>query len=371
MNSGSEHSVVPSSSHASVSSPSGGAVRVAGPPAVALPAACMSCITCGVHWWWFLLLGVLLVVCGTTAFVFPAVGSAVAIDVLSILLLIAGAATFIGAFWAGKWSGMLLQLLVGLLYIAAGFVITERPVQALVTITIFLAVSFIVMGAFHASSGKLAAVVPVSAVGLGALERRGDIAVGRDHFSPSAVFGFVGDRPADRDRDAVQWLDLDYAVVGAAQFAGGSCMSRGSTERRKPSRKEILIALAIGGAIGATVFAIQHWPRHTDGASPAHEESGDPTAAPKAVDRQSNFGPTAPIKTGSDDDKELAAADHVARNPQSAAGSFDPGKPGQAKDVQRGASFLCADEYCTRCVVGSHGKSQVKTARTTSSASAA
>ncbi len=71
-------------------------------------------------------------------------------------------------------------------------------------------------------------------------------------------------------------------------------MTKGPTERRKPSRKEILIALAIGGAIGATVFAIQHWPRHTDGASPAHEGSGDPTAAPKTVDRQSIFEPTAP-----------------------------------------------------------------------------
>ncbi len=147
MNSGSEHSVVPSSSHTSVSSPSGGAV-VAGPPAVGRLLR-HELHHMRKHWWWFLLLGVLLVLCGTVAFVFPIVGSAVAIDVLSILLMIAGAATFVGAFWAGKWSGMLLQLLVGLLYVAAGFVITERPVQALLTITIFLAVSFMVMGAFR------------------------------------------------------------------------------------------------------------------------------------------------------------------------------------------------------------------------------
>jgi uncharacterized membrane protein HdeD (DUF308 family) len=144
MSSGSEHSVGPSSSHAPLS----------GGPVVIAPGAIERVLRHELHhmrkhWWWFLLLGVLLVVCGTVAFIFPVVGSAAAIDVLSILLLIAGAATIVGAFWAGKWSGMLLQLLVGLLYLAAGFVVTERPVQALVTITIFLAVSFIVMGAFR------------------------------------------------------------------------------------------------------------------------------------------------------------------------------------------------------------------------------
>lgn len=101
------------------------------------------------HWWWFLLLGILLVVCGTIAFVDPFIGSAAAIDILSILLLIAGAATIVSAFWAGKWSGTLLQLLCGLLYIAAGFVATERPGTALLTLTVFLAATFIMMGIFR------------------------------------------------------------------------------------------------------------------------------------------------------------------------------------------------------------------------------
>jgi sulfatase modifying factor 1 len=40
--------------------------------------------------------------------------------------------------------------------------------------------------------------------------------------------------------------------------------------------------------------------------------------------------------------------------PQSA--SFDPGEPGVAKRVQRGGSFLCTDQYCTRYMVGARGK---------------
>jgi sulfatase modifying factor 1 len=48
----------------------------------------------------------------------------------------------------------------------------------------------------------------------------------------------------------------------------------------------------------------------------------------------------------------------VLRNPTgpTQAASFDPGEPGVAKRVQRGGSFLCTDQYCTRYMVGSRGK---------------
>jgi hypothetical protein len=68
-------------------------------------------------------------------------------------------------------------------------------------------------------------------------------------------------------------------------------MSRAPTERRKPSRKEILIALTIGGAIGASIFAIQHWPRKAADAAPTQKDSGDPNAAPKSGDGKSAFAP--------------------------------------------------------------------------------
>ena len=41
------------------------------------------------------------------------------------------------------------------------------------------------------------------------------------------------------------------------------------------------------------------------------------------------------------------------------ADSFDPAEPGVPKRVQRGGSYLCADEYCTRYLVGSRGKGAV------------
>ena len=57
----------------------------------------------------------------------------------------------------------------------------------------------------------------------------------------------------------------------------------------------------------------------------------------------------------------LVAAGGVARNPRGPATSFDPDDPGVLKRVQRGGSFLCTDQYCTRYMVGSRGKGEPST----------
>jgi formylglycine-generating enzyme len=46
-------------------------------------------------------------------------------------------------------------------------------------------------------------------------------------------------------------------------------------------------------------------------------------------------------------------------NPEGPRDSFDPAEPGMPKRVQRGGSFLCSDQYCTRYLVGSRGKGAV------------
>jgi len=50
--------------------------------------------------------------------------------------------------------------------------------------------------------------------------------------------------------------------------------------------------------------------------------------------------------------------DRVADNPSGPEDSYDPGEPAVAKRVQRGGSFLCSSEYCTRYLVGSRGKGE-------------
>ena len=58
----------------------------------------------------------------------------------------------------------------------------------------------------------------------------------------------------------------------------------------------------------------------------------------------------------------LAEQGGVARNPQGPSSSLDPAEPDQPKRVQRGGSFLCTDEYCTRYMVGTRGKGEVRSA---------
>jgi formylglycine-generating enzyme required for sulfatase activity len=58
----------------------------------------------------------------------------------------------------------------------------------------------------------------------------------------------------------------------------------------------------------------------------------------------------------------LAAGGGVADNPRGPADSLDPAEPGAAKRVQRGGSFLCTAEYCSRYLVGTRGKGEVSSA---------
>lgn len=52
----------------------------------------------------------------------------------------------------------------------------------------------------------------------------------------------------------------------------------------------------------------------------------------------------------------------VSRNPHGPSSSFDPAEPGIKKKVQRGGSFLCTDQYCTRYMVGTRGKGDYRSA---------
>jgi formylglycine-generating enzyme len=55
------------------------------------------------------------------------------------------------------------------------------------------------------------------------------------------------------------------------------------------------------------------------------------------------------------------AASGLARNPQGPNSAYDPSEPGHNKKVQRGGSFLCTDQYCSRYIVGTRGKGDVDT----------
>jgi formylglycine-generating enzyme len=49
------------------------------------------------------------------------------------------------------------------------------------------------------------------------------------------------------------------------------------------------------------------------------------------------------------------------RNPRGPDTPFDPSEANEKKRVHRGVSFLQNDEYCSRYIVGTRGKSEVNT----------
>ncbi len=100
-------------------------------------------------WCCFLMLGVLLVLCGAAAIVVPPLFTLITAIVLGIALMVAGIVTIISSFWIGKWSGMLLHLLAGILYLVVGFIVSERPIEGAIIITLFIAATFIVLGLFR------------------------------------------------------------------------------------------------------------------------------------------------------------------------------------------------------------------------------
>lgn len=57
----------------------------------------------------------------------------------------------------------------------------------------------------------------------------------------------------------------------------------------------------------------------------------------------------------------LAAAGEVADNPRGPDSPLDPAEPTEKKRVQKGGSYLCTDQYCTRYMAGTRGKGEVNT----------
>lgn len=101
------------------------------------------------NWGWFFLLGIVLIILGILAIGASTVTTIVSVLFLGCLLLIGGILQIIYAFWARKWSGFFLSLLVGILYTVLGFSFIRNPEMGALTLTLLLAAIFIVSGIFR------------------------------------------------------------------------------------------------------------------------------------------------------------------------------------------------------------------------------
>ncbi len=99
---------------------------------------------------WFLVLGVVLLLLGVAAVVFPILMTVAVKTLLGWLFMIGGLVQVLHAFSTQKWSGFAFDVLLGALYLAAGAYLAFVPMAGVVTLTLFLALMFIVQGVLEA-----------------------------------------------------------------------------------------------------------------------------------------------------------------------------------------------------------------------------
>ncbi|MDB6020583.1 MAG: uncharacterized protein JWQ04_440 [Pedosphaera sp.] len=97
----------------------------------------------------FIALGVALIVLGSVAIIAAVATTLISVMVFGWLLLIGGIIQSVHSFWVRPWSGLLLQLLIGILNIIVGLLIVANPGASALALTLLMAAFFTVGGVFR------------------------------------------------------------------------------------------------------------------------------------------------------------------------------------------------------------------------------
>jgi uncharacterized membrane protein HdeD (DUF308 family) len=65
---------------------------------------------------------------------------------LGYQLMAGGIVQVVSSLWAGKWSGMLLHMMIGIVYVVVGYMIIDDPKLSLLLVTKLIALFLIVSG---------------------------------------------------------------------------------------------------------------------------------------------------------------------------------------------------------------------------------
>jgi uncharacterized membrane protein HdeD (DUF308 family) len=95
---------------------------------------------------WIIALGIVYVIAGLIALGSIVTATIATVFVVGIMMLIAGVAEVFHAFQIKTWGRFLLWLLLGALYIVAGFLTFDNPLLAAALLTLLLGVSLIASG---------------------------------------------------------------------------------------------------------------------------------------------------------------------------------------------------------------------------------
>jgi uncharacterized membrane protein HdeD (DUF308 family) len=97
-------------------------------------------------WGWIVALGVVYLVVGFIALGSVVTATVASVFVVGVMMIIAGIAEVFSAFQIKSWGRFLLWVLLGALYIVAGFVTFENPLLAAAVLTLILGASLVASG---------------------------------------------------------------------------------------------------------------------------------------------------------------------------------------------------------------------------------
>ena len=106
-------------------------------------------------WLFFVIVGLVIALFG-----FIVSGTAIAATkvftaLFGIMLIVAGFVETVHAFLRGRWGGFLLDLLAGILYVVAGFMIVANPGASAIALTLIIAMFLIIIGIFRLVTGMM------------------------------------------------------------------------------------------------------------------------------------------------------------------------------------------------------------------------
>lgn len=105
------------------------------------------------HRGWFIFLGVVMIIAGALAIMFPFVTTLAAKIFLGWLFIIGGVVQVVHAFSTKTWSEFAFDLVIGILYIIVGAWLAFLPFSGIITLTVLLAVLFIIEGVMEIGMG--------------------------------------------------------------------------------------------------------------------------------------------------------------------------------------------------------------------------
>lgn len=101
------------------------------------------------NWGWVLASGIAFVMLGALALAFSVMTTLASVFVFGWILAFAGILEAVHAFKLPRWSGVLLELLVAILYVVVGVLMIVRPAAGALSLTLLIGAFFLAGGLFR------------------------------------------------------------------------------------------------------------------------------------------------------------------------------------------------------------------------------